>query len=461
MSQDANIKNWMKNNMVQTNVPYNEALWQKLDEQLVPVREAYQKKQKRRVAAYWTIAASVLLISAIGFYASQNNKTTTNSNDVKNQQAPTKNSNTAINTNTNIDDTNDAKNGVSTNVNNNQLFNEKNSSVNKVKKQPNTTYNNNEAFIANRSSVITNNKTSSTIETASIIKSNKGEYNNNETVIEKPAKTIEASSTKNIDVANNNNVITNAKKIEASLSSNDTETFNNNVTPVDTTTKKDVAKKVAPIASNITQIAKKEAVKVKPNLVQQPIQWSLFGGVNMASPFYKSGYVGGVLLEKQIQDKRIYAGVKVAFNKLAYQLIATKNSNITPIVADAVINKMTTIQLPFGYQFPLNKKLNNPAFLNVGFEPTLFTGIQTIYYDDIGVPGGVRTPVVNSPLLHDAINKFNVSFTVGVKKQLTPKVSILANTGYGLINITDKQYYNKVGSNNNLKYIQIGVMYKL
>jgi hypothetical protein len=451
MKQESTLNDVLRQGLEHNNAPYSEALWQKLDEQLVPVRQAYHKKEKRRVAAYWTIAAALLLGGGITYFASQKNNTTAKTiGTEKTQQVGANEAPHSCCKKTTEETT--AENVATTNAEN----------INAI--------NNND--VAVNTNVENNNKSIKSYETKTANAISNITTNNNNVAKQRITKTTKAKKikTSNLNsenvtpvlIAKNDNEDNTIEKITIAPALKSEDNNDQNVTTPDVNNgiiKTDAVTPPLPVVDVKPATALTPAKKVIPT--KQPMQLYILGGVNMTNSFSKSGYVGGVMLEKQIKEKRIFAGVKVAFNKLEHQLIASKNASTTPQMTDAIINKMTTIQMPFGYQFELRKKITNPTYLNVGFEPTLLTGIQTIYYDDNGVPGGPRTPVTNSPLLHNAINHFNVSFNLGLKKQITNKVGATLNSGYGLINITDKQYYNKSGGNNNLKYVQVGLLYRL
>jgi hypothetical protein len=209
--------------------------------------------------------------------------------------------------------------------------------------------------------------------------------------------------------------------------------------------------------------AKLAAVKPAPG--KTPLGKSGFtfsAGTNISSPFRKTGVYGGVLFTKTIGDKHIFAGIKMAGNRLHHELVfASKQGQVAP-VTDAIIEKLTILQVPFGYEFAVSRKGNkNKTFLFTGFEPAYITGLRTLFYDDFGVPGGPRQEVVNSPLMSKAVNRFSLSFIAGVRKQVTPRIGLSLTGGYSLIDITNKQYYNRTSANNNLKYLQAGLLFRL
>ncbi len=210
-----------------------------------------------------------------------------------------------------------------------------------------------------------------------------------------------------------------------------------------------------PLAVNKTSKEKEKPARGKTGIL-------VTSGTNLSSPFRKPGVYGGVVFTKTIGDKHIFGGLKIASNRLDHQLVLASKQNQPQAEKDAIIERLTVLQMPFGYEFSVSKK-NRPrtTFLQVGFEPAYITGLRTIYFDDRGIPGGPRYEVVNSPIMSKAINRFNISFIAGVRKQVTPRIGISLTGGYSLVDITDKQYYNRTSTNNNLKYIQAGMLFRL
>jgi hypothetical protein len=433
MKQKSTFENFIKEELHNGKHPFNEALWNKLDLQLIPVREAYAKKEKRRVVFYWSLLG-VLLLGGTGVILNNKatNKEVANASEktTKNVEAVVKNA--IENNQENVKPTVNVPTIVSSNdilINNNNV-----TVVNTTDKQSSLS-----AFNKEDNSIPTFNKTRNRNK-KSATKKQKDDFVENEIV----ANNTESGVEKIMEQKEMEKVEEAINKIEEDKVTTKLPEVNN------------IAKEDKPIKATDN---KAKEIKANETL---PLEWYATGGANFSSPFNKGGYYGGLFIERQIKDKRIFAGVKVAYNNLDHQLVASKNASVFPQTTDAMINKMTTIQIPFGYQFKLSKgAVNKAVLLNVGFEPTFITGIQTIYYDDNGVPGGPRVPVVNSPLLSNAINKFNVSFIAGIKKPITNRLGFTLNAGYGLIDITDKQYYNKTNSTNNLKYFQAGLSFRL
>jgi hypothetical protein len=226
-----------------------------------------------------------------------------------------------------------------------------------------------------------------------------------------------------------------------------------------------VAQPKIPVPGNVIKQAPPVTTAKKPgNKKQQsPVEYIVTAGANFSSPFRKPGVFAGVLLRKTIDEKHLFAGLKISTNTLNHQFTSAAKINQFPVVTDAVIERLTTLQLPFGYEFGLNGKTGKPAttFLTLGFEPSYIAGLRTVFYDDNGIPGGPRTPVVNSPLLAKAINRFNVSFIAGVRLQAGKRAGLSLGAGYNLINMTDKQYYNRTATSNNLRYVQAGLQWRL
>lgn len=437
MSQKFTFENLIKKELSEEKIPFDESLWNKLDQKLIPVREAYQKKNKRRAVAYWSVLGILLIGGSVAVF----NKTDNTSSS--NQQAVTK-ANDALTTKEsekNVKQDPLTVNAPTINTDNNVLVATPQRATKSIAKNEASSLNKNVRKIERQADesfaqINTTQKRVHTKKEKVVFVDDKKEsaVNNNEVIVKQDDVTV---IEKPIAAVKDKEVVEGKKEEKTTV----TEEGITTKTPLPTTT---------------------NTAKVKNKATTQPLEIYAGGGLNFSNPFDKAGYYGAIHIEKQIEDKRIFAGVKVAYNNLNHQLIASNKVNTFPLVTDAVINKMTTIQIPFGYQFKLSKKPAQKAWLlNVGFEPTLITGIQTIYYDDNGVPGGPRTPVVNSPLLKNAINKFNVSFIAGIKKQITNRIGVNFNAGYGMIDMTDKQYYNRTNNNNNLKYMQVGLLFRL
>ncbi len=420
MNKKFNLENYYKQTINSTPHTFNEGLWNKLDTQLVPIREAYNKKEKRRVFILWS---SLILIggTAAVFFGTTNKK-----NSIKQFATVLHHTKVSVIENkSNAITLNDTKN--------NRVVSFEPIDHNFI---GNIHYDNN---IHNLDVEIVNNSSQSNI-----------------------------SNNKTINIKNNHNANTEQKEVFVSESKDvktEDEVVENNHTKKDiveddknTIEANKVENKEKEKVENIVVQKKEEKQKV----INKPSEIYAIAGFNSATPIKKPGYFAGVMLEKQIEDKRIFVGVKVSQSSLNHELVSANKANIFPLVTDAVIEKVTTIQMPFGYQFYLNKKAGEKSsMLNLGFEPTLLTGVTTIYYDDNGIVGGPRTAVMNSAILKNAVNKFNVSFIAGLKLPINNKLFFSVGAGYGLINITDKQYYNRSIKNNNLKYIQAGFLLKL
>jgi hypothetical protein len=424
MNKKFTLENYYKESINRIPHTFDENLWNKLDEQLVPVRNAYNKKEKRRVFILWSCLLLIGGTTAVFFGVRNGEKSIQ-------QFAIVSNNNKVVVTNKPTTTTaNDTKfNGI-------------------VSFEPiennfkgNISYTNSVDFIK--------------------------ESNSNENKNLNPSKAaLKRSTTKKSSVENNDNLL---NKNEINLINSNKEVIENAIA------KKDIIKEDNNIDENKVEenkVENKNTDKAEPivnqkkeekkKAISKPTEIYALAGINSATPIKKSGYFAGVMLEKQIEDKRIFLGLKISKRSLNHEFISANKANIFPQVTDAVIEKVTTIQMPFGYQFKMNKKAGNKStMLNLGFEPTLLTGVSTIYYDDNGIVGGPRTAVRNSPLLKNAVNKFNVSFIAGIKVPVSNKLFFSVNAGYGLINITDKQYYNRSIKNNNLKYIQAGFLLKL
>ncbi len=445
MNKKSTIENLYKKELNNEKFEFNENLWGKLDEQLGPVRAAYHKKEKRRAIILW---ASVLLLVGTGAgiglstYKNQNSSNPNTQSTTASTSAASKSQIVATD-------------GLTTNTATQNVTN----TTTKIAGADDTnTGTSNFNTPTQNSSTVNQNTTAANTNTASPLVNN----------LESKRKATKSSNKKAKDLS--------------STDSRDQKVYLNQHNEEETTTYKEemVAEKEATSSSiekdissssatppvTPTEIAKQDKVleKIAKKKVGTKNTTSFFAaaGVNVATPIKEPGYFAGIMMQKQIDDKRIFIGLKLAHNELNHQLISSNKANVFPQITDAVIDKMTVIQMPFGYQFQLNKKAGErAASLNVGFEPTLLTGVKTIYYDDLGIAGGPRTAVVNSPLLKNAINKFNVSFIAGVQLPLTNSLWFTLNGGYGLIDITDKQYYNRTIKNNNLKYLQAGVLLRL
>ena len=420
MDKNSTIENLLKTQLENRQFDYSELLWNKLDAQLLPVRDAYNKKEKRRVIWWWSAAAVVA--SAIGGTVVYNAteptaNTLVNTIGIGKYKMPTTTANSELTNATIYFD-----NGVGITGVDNIL---KNGDVNNVNPWG-------------------SNGTNSSLNNKHIPKSTNKPTSSNEYL----SAIDDVSSTETTTIAEYTTakplVIPTEKTVEIA------------------TEKPTVSNDVKNSADNKTTEAKPSATKAATKKVTKstPAQWYATTGLNIATPINNPSYFVGGIMQKQIDDKQFFVGVKVANNKMQHQLVSTEKANTYPQVTDAVIEKMTTIQIPFGYSFKLNKN-NSRTLLNLGFEPTILTGVSTVYYDDNGVVGGPRTAVKNSALLKNAINKFNISFIAGVQLPITKGINFTSTVGYGLVNITDKQYYNKSIKNNNLKYIQAGLLLRI
>lgn len=470
MSSRPNIDDLFRKELDGMQHEYSEALWQKLDTQLQPEREAYHKKDKKRRAAWLVLPLALLIGGATWYFAG---RSSSSSNPPEAIAANTEN-----------------KTGTSTN---------------KPVAQPGTTTQTTEpANTANNTTPADVQKTQIDVQQpgntggnqqvntpATVAPPNNNiAVKQNNTNIQLPVRTVTARQ-KRIKPSVKNNIVTSRRK-----NNNPAEIDNNNdataskgkqdvvadkgdegiVPPVEikeiaavedkTVVKQEetpVVKAEAPV-QNKTDIKPEEnkTAKPRPTVNQTKLGVSVMAGANLSSPFRKPGAFGGVLLTKTIDGKHIFAGLKISSNQLDHQLVFSDKQNQPVVQTDALIEKLTILQMPFGYEFKLNGK-GKPAttFLQAGFEPAYIVGLRTIYYDDNGIPGGPRTPVMNSPIMSKAINKFNLSFIAGIRKQITPGIGITLNGGYSLIDITDRQYYNRTSTNNNLKYIQAGMLFRL
>jgi Outer membrane protein beta-barrel domain len=423
MNKKFTLENYYTQNINNAPHKFDEKLWNKLDAELVPVRDAYNKKEKRRGLILWS---SLLLVSGVvGSLLLTNNseKTIEKIASVKNIE---KINIATIEKTTSITIINNNDNGLSVFVPRDENFSNTvakayNENIDQIE-NGDVKNNYNRPFkkrgSTNRSNVIekfSNKEGEEIIENKEI------------SVVEEKEVAITIDHSNELAKAEKNSIVATKKEEE----------------------------KIDRVETQKEKVEKKKATS-------KPTEIYALAGLNSATPIKKSGYFGGVMLEKQIEDKRIFVGLKISKSSLDHEFISANKANIFPQVTDAIIEKVTTIQMPFGYQFKMNKKAGDRStLLNLGFEPTLLTGVSTIYYDDNGIVGGPRTAVRNSPILKNAVNKFNVSFIAGIKLPVNNKLFFTVNAGYGLINITDKQYYNRSIKNNNLKYIQAGFLLKL
>jgi hypothetical protein len=444
MKEKSTLEQLFKEGLNKQEFEYSEKLWQKLDTQLVPIRDAYNKKERRRILFILGFLALLTVGGGVGYYLS--GKKAANDTDT----ATTSKTKASI---TNKDNTTANKAQVAT---------PNTIDLTKHKDLINTTVTTNNVVDATNTQVDKNNNSSlkdknTFNEDRTKTRRAKGVNRSHAQAMPKPRFNNEKAKQEiGEDIAENT-----PEKTEVYKPVEEVPTNNNEGTINETKEKATVP----PVVKDVKEDKMVAEVTPKNKKATTNNKSSFFAlvGVNVATPIKKSGYYVGAMLEKQIDKKRrVFIGVKFAQNKLEHQLISSEKASIFPQVTDALIDRMATIQMPFGYQFKLSKAAPEKAsLLSVGFEPTLLTGVRTIYYDDNGVPGGPRTAVVNSPLLKDAVNKFNLSFIVGLKLPITNSLGFTLNGGYGLIDITDKKYYNRTNSNNNLKYIQAGLLLRL
>jgi hypothetical protein len=448
MNKNSTIEKLFKKELNSEKFEYSENLWNKLDQQLGPIRAAHQKKEKRRAIILWA-SLLLLIVSGVGIgITTYKNKKTTNPIAQSTVTSTNVASEAVTNDNSTSTTTQKTTNNTITNIeatNNNIIANNITTGATNI-----TT------GATNSGNTIENSTTTNASTTPSLVRA-----------VENKRKATKINHKKITDLSSSYNhdkqVSLNQQYPKKSTINNDEMVAEKELTPL-TTEKKEatiIAQPTAPTETakqnNTTEQSNKKKVVTK-----NTTSFFAAAGINVATPIKKPGYFGGVMMQKQIDDKRIFIGLKLSHNELNHQLISSNKANVFPQITDAIIDKMTVIQMPFGYQFQLNKKAGEKSsLLNVGFEPTLLTGVKTIYYDDFGVVGGPRTAVVNSPLLKNAINKFNLSFIAGIQLPLTNSLSFTLNGGYGLIDITDKQYYNRTIKNNNLKYMQAGVLLRL
>lgn len=449
---------------------YSDALWQKLDAQLQPERDAFHKKDKKRRAAWLILPLALLLGGATWYFAgrsSSNKPEAIAANSENNTGNPRSTEKTALHRES-TDSTGSAQIGMSGNTDiadprKTQSAHQPVTAGNQQAGSPATATpgNNNTAVKQTHTDV------QQPVTTVSAAQQKTKASKNN--IVVSRRKNNQPAIADNNDAAvskgKNNKAITLPGKEDESGPTPVEEVKEMPVIEVNPVVNQAETPKVeVPVTANkpdenktaITkQAAKKVVNQTKPGI-------SAMAGTNLSSPFRKPGAFGGVLFTKTIDGKHIFAGLKISANQLDHQLVLSSKQNQPVIQTDAVIEKLTILQLPFGYEFKLNGK-GKPAttFLQAGFEPAYIVGLRTIYYDDNGIPGGPVTPVANSPLMSKAINKFNLSFVAGIRKQITPRIGITLNGGYSLIDITDKQYYNRTSTNNNLKYIQAGMLFRL
>jgi hypothetical protein len=447
MKEKSTLEQLFKEGLNKQEFEYSEKLWQKLDTQLVPIRNEYNKKERRRILFIWGFLALLTTSGGIGYYLSSKKAVgnTDTATMTKTKASTKKETNTIVSkealattSTTTVTDLTKYKDLTNTTVATNNVVDATNTQVDEYN---NSSLKDKGTFNKNRTKT----------------RRAKGANRSNAQAIDKPI--FNKDKDKQVideDVAENT-----PDKMEVDKLAEEV-TANNNDATINDIKEKAI---VPPVVKDVKEDKTIAKVTAKNKEAATSNKSSIFAivGVNVATPIKKSGYYVGAMLEKQIDKKRrVFIGVKFAQNKLEHQLISSEKASIFPQVTDALIDRMATIQMPFGYQFKLSKAAPEKAsLLSVGFEPTLLTGVRTIYYDDNGVPGGPRTVVVNSPLLKDAVNKFNLSFIVGLKLPITNSLGFTLNGGYGLIDITDKKYYNRTNSNNNLKYLQAGLLLRL
>ncbi len=426
MNKNSTLENLYKNNLNGTTSAHNEALWTKLDAQLVPIRNQYASKQRKKRIAYWVLP-SVSIITVAVMYMINNDQAQYAKHSNSKPHSTAQNN---INTITNIDDNINQTKAIDVNTlpqpivhsNNTQLPDVQHNAVSSLKSTPN-----NQSITATQRHMQVSNSVSNNTQPST--------YTYQE---------LSSNGT-----ANHASISLEAQRTSVAITSPTMATLG---------TVNLAALKLPYLHTPHTQ---KQHATAKSANTKSINGLSALAGVTVATPISKPSYVIGAMATKSMKDATLFAGVKVAQNQLDHQLVSTAKANTFPQVTDALIQKLTTIQVPFGYEFVMQKKSKHKSSILVGFEPTLLTGVRTLYYDDNGVPGGPRTMVVNSPLLNKAVNKFNVSFIAGIKTALTHHVGFTLNAGYGLIDITDKQYYNRTTQNNNLKYIQAGLLFRL
>lgn len=194
----------------------------------------------------------------------------------------------------------------------------------------------------------------------------------------------------------------------------------------------------------------------------RPVSSKLYvnGGAAIAPPFNKTGYYGGLMLIKTTRDKKhFYTGLSLVNHKLEHEYISASKLNgpSLPVTNDAVVDRMTTLRLSAGYLFPLNGKKEQPnSFIMAGFEPGYAIGLRTLYYETPGQPA-----IINSPVMSKAVNRFSLFFTAGWLKEFRPGIGLSLKAGYGLIPITNREFYNRTLKNNNIKSLEVGLQYRI
>jgi hypothetical protein len=457
MSSRPHIDELYKSKLDALDHEFSEALWQKLDNQLQPERAAYHKKDRKRRALIL-----LFLLLAIGG-ASTWFLTTQKDNTKQGIVAQTPGNEQATKT---------AEPARMANEDNRTPVSQNTTTPPAETVPPVATGNNSQPLepqSPNNTDNIFNINDTRTITTSDITNNRVNPVSKQNKAV---GRNIKKAQVNDNDMAGNGEaVFTPPVFIETAPTTTKEEpkaTVNNEAgTTVVTTGDNTEEKKKDPDASMPTKVSaddlkKATTVKTKNTNSTKKAAISVMAGTNLSSPFRKPGIFGGVLFTKTIDDKHIFAGIKLTSNQLNHELIIASKQNQPTPVTDAVIEKLTILQLPFGYEFALGRK-DKPrtTFLQAGFEPAYITGLRTLYYDDNGIPGGPRTIVVNSPLMAKAVNRFNLSFIAGVRKQVTDRVGISLTGGYSLIDITDKQYYNRTSTNNNLKYVQAGLLLRL
>lgn len=470
MSSRPNIDDLFRKELDGMQHEYSEALWQKLDTQLQPGRDAFNKKDKKRRAAWLMLPLALLMGGAVWYFAGRSSSSgkpeaiaATKNNTGSSANKPVAQPGTATQT----EPENTASNAVpATDAQKAQAV-----------AQPGNTGGSQQANKPATATPASNN---------AAVKQNNTNNQQPVRAVTAGKQSVKPSAKNNIIASRRKNnkpaVIDNDNNATASKGKQDVVTDKGEediVPPVEeikeipaVEDKPVVKQEETPVVKAEEPVQNKTDLKPEENKIVKPkptakansgkLGVSAMAGINLSSPFRKPGAFGGVLLTKTIDGKHIFAGLKISSNQLNHQLVFSNKQNQPVVQTDAVIEKLTILQMPFGYEFKLNGK-GKPAttFLQAGFEPAYIVGLRTIYYDDNGIPGGPRTPVMNSPLMSKAINKFNLSFVAGIRKQITPRIGITLNGGYSLIDITDKQYYNRTSTNNNLKYIQAGMLFRL
>lgn len=500
MSSRPNIDDLFKKELDGLQHEYSESLWQKLDVQLQSERDAYHKKDKKRRAA-WLVLPLLLVLGGgtVWYFANSSSSGKTDIVAAKNTPAASEN-NTKVQSQQTAPAANPAQTADAADPSSNNL-----PAVSHTQKQPGIAPANNNAN--NNTSTISepvNQPTTSVQNNNTVVRRTRGRETGNENTHTPNTPNIVRAAAEQLRItpSKNNMVVRRAKKdktvtdkpvgvvIDKQVETEET------VPPAETVKqeKEIVAKQQPPVVlvetAPVTPEEKAEPAPVAPvetakantlvvksdkdklatakatSKTPKPgnsFAVSVIGGTNLSSPFRKPGVYGGALFTKTIGDKHIFAGLKIASNQLDHQLISAAKSGQPSPETDAVIQKLTILEMPFGYEFALGQKKakRSTTFLQVGFEPAYITGLRTLFYDDQGIPGGPRQEVVNSPLMAKAVNRFNLLFVAGIRKQVTPRIGLLFTGGYSLIDITDKQYYNRTSTNNNLKYVQAGLLFRL